>query len=365
MSYRFTHLAHLFQCAPYLRYLDISQGDYSYDTPLSIPIRSIITLKLAVFDSLRVLTNLLQNMPNLRHLTVETEDIDMNGHQWEHIIVNHLLKLQVFQLQMTFYLRNNIDKEQHVNELLKSFQTRFWLEEHQWFVRCDWDRCQDPCCSNRIYLYTLPCTFNCYYFHDATIKAKSTCPDNNIYPSYNQVHILDYAIAPSENRVLPQFTFANIHDLFLYLPVDDNFWSTMPQLDHLKSLAVGPYETDQYDFDSQFQLQNILDRAPRLYSLGFREWSSTSTEMPPFEYSKKSVRRLNLQDVDRVYNSQQCATLSRSSLGMQCEVLSITVENRTTIIDLLNTMPNLRALNVLSRDDPWTDKDDDSSPSKE
>ncbi len=86
--------------------------------------------------------------------------------------------------------------------------------------------------------------------------------------------------------------------------------------------------------------------------------------MPPFEYSNKSVRRLNLQDVDRVYNSQQCVTLSRSSLGMQCEVLSITVENRTTIIDLLNTMPNLRALNVLSRDDPWTGEDDDISPSK-
>jgi hypothetical protein len=49
---------------------------------------------------------------------------------------------------------------------------------------------------------------------------------------------------------------------------------------------------------------------------------------------------------------------------MQCEVLSITVENRTTIIDLLNTMPNLRALNVLSRDDSWKDEDDDSSPSK-
>jgi hypothetical protein len=276
MSHRLTHLAHIFQCTPSLLYLRIYESDYSYDTPLSIPIPSIITLKLKVFDSLRVLTNFLENMPNLRHLTVETEDINMNGHQWEHIITNHLPKLQVFQLQMKFFLRNNEDKKKRVNKLLKSFQTRFWLEEHQWFVRCDWDRCQEDHCSNQIYLYTLPCTFNSYYFHDSIIKTKSTCPDNNIYPSYNQVHILDYGIAPSENRVLPQFTFSNIHDLILSLPVDDNFWSIMPQFDHLKSLKMIPHDTDQYDFDSQFQLQTILDRAPRLYSLGFDAWSSTS-----------------------------------------------------------------------------------------
>jgi hypothetical protein len=364
MSHRLTHLAHIFQCTSSLRYLDIMNHNYPDDTPISIPIPSIIALKIDFAGSLSVLTDLLQNMPNLRHLTVGTDDIDINGHQWEYIITNHLPKLQVFQFEMTFNPRNGEDKEQRVNELLKSFQTRFWLEEHQWFVRCDWDRCQRDYCINQIYLYTLPYTFNYYAFHDSIIKAKSTCPDNNIYPSYNQVHILDYAIAPSENRVLPQFTFSNIHDLILYLPVDDNFWSIMPQFDHLKSLKMIPHDTDQYDFDSQFQLQTILDRAPRLYSLGFGAWSSTSMGMPPFEYSNKSVRRLNLIDVDRVYNSQQCVTLSRSSLGMQCEVLSITVENRTTIIDLLNTMPNLRALNVLSRDDSWKDEDDDSSPSK-
>jgi hypothetical protein len=325
---------------------------------------SIITLKLEVYNSLRVLTNLLQTMPNLRHLTVETDDIDMNGHQWEDIIVNHLLKLQVFQLEMKFRLRNNEDKEQRMDQLLKSFQTRFWLEEHQWFVRCDWD--QHPF-GSKIYLYTLPYTSNYYCIHDLTIKAKSSSPDNDIYPSYNQVHILSYEFTPSENRILPQFTFSNIHDLILYLPIDDNFWSIVPQFDHLKSLEMKPYKKNQHNLDSQFQVQTILDRAPRLYSLDFGkfgEWTPTSMGMPPFEYSNKSVRRLNLQDVDRVYNSQQCDTLSRSSLGIQCEVLSITVENRTTIIDLLNTMPNLRALNVLSRDDPWTNENGDSSSSK-
>jgi hypothetical protein len=43
--------------------------------------------------------------------------------------------------------------------------------------------------------------------------------------------------------------------------------------------------------------------------------------------------------------------LSRSPLGIHCEVLSIVVENRESIIELINMMSNLRALNVICRDD--------------
>jgi hypothetical protein len=347
------------QYTPYLRHFDVEFADFTGDTPVSFTIPSMITLKISVIEPLFALTDLLKNMPNLRHLTVKTDDINMNGYQWEQIL-RHSPNLKVFRLHMTFYLQDNDNKEQHVDELLKSFRTQFWIEEHRWFIRCDWDRCQESSCNNQIYLYTLPYTFKDYYFHDSTIKEKSTCPDIDIYSSYKQVYTLEYEIVPSENRVSSQFTFTNIHDLDLYLPVDDNFWQIMSGFDYLNSIKVAPYEPD-HDLDSQFQLQIILDRAPHLYSLGFARWSSTSMEMPPFEYSSKSVRRLDLQDVDRFYNTQQCIKLSHSSLGMQCEVVSIVVENRTNIIDLLTTMPNLRALNVISRDDSWTNENNNRS----
>ncbi|CAF4024619.1 unnamed protein product [Rotaria sp. Silwood1] len=86
---------------------------------------------------------------------------------------------------MLFYRGDDENKEQRVDELLKSFRTRFWLEEHQWYVRCDWNRCQEDSCCDHMYLYTVPYTFNYYYSHDSIITGNSTCPDNDIYSSYN------------------------------------------------------------------------------------------------------------------------------------------------------------------------------------
>jgi hypothetical protein len=56
----------------------------------------IVRLKIDVYESSFTLIELLKNMPNLRHLTVNAENIDMNGHQWEEIIVNHVPKLEIF-----------------------------------------------------------------------------------------------------------------------------------------------------------------------------------------------------------------------------------------------------------------------------
>jgi hypothetical protein len=40
-------------------------------------------------------------------------------------------------------------------------------------------------------------------------------------------------------------------------------------------------------------------------------------------------------------------------LGIQCETLSIKVKKASNILDLVNNMPNLRALNVLCEGDDW------------
>jgi hypothetical protein len=56
-----------------------------------------------------------------------------------------------------------------------------------------------------------------------------------------------------------------------------------------------------------------------------------------------SIRRLDFLD-GQCHNNEACATLINSSLGRQCEVLLIEVENRTDIIYLINNMSNLRML---------------------
>jgi hypothetical protein len=68
--------------------------------------------------------------------------------------------------------------------------------------------------------------------------------------------------------------------------------------------------------------------------------------------TNNSIRRLDLQSYhyqkrDRCFNSQQCATFIRSPLAKQCEVLQIVVDNRSSIDDLINGMPNLQALKVV------------------
>jgi hypothetical protein len=106
---------------------------------------------------------------------------------------------------------------------------------------------------------------------------------------------------------------------------------------------------------------SFQNRISCLYSLKLGSWPLSSTQMPPFEYSNTSILELGLQDVDRCYYTEQCATLSRSSLGIQCEILSTAVENRTNVIDLINTMANLRALNIVCRDDTWKEDNTQSS----
>ena len=77
--------------------------------------------------------------------------------------------------------------------------------------------------------------------------------------------------------------------------------------------------------------------------------------MAPFSIRSPSVHHLDLRGINNsdnrhYYNDQQCSTLIRSPLGIQCQILLIEVEKRSHIIDLVNKMINLRALNIRCRD---------------
>ena len=56
---------------------------------------------------------------------------DLNGYEWENLIRNYLPKLEQFQLKMKFQMFNPNQRDQ----LLKSFQTPFWIKERQWFIQ--------------------------------------------------------------------------------------------------------------------------------------------------------------------------------------------------------------------------------------
>ncbi|CAF0999493.1 unnamed protein product [Rotaria sordida] len=132
-------LNHLLRSTPSLQHLCITFGQ-SIDTKLDrvFPIPLITTLKLDFNGSLLALTSILQNMPNLLHLKLETETINLNGNQWKQILIDYVPKIKIFRFLMkVFSFRHNYTEEQ-LEDFLDTFRTPFWLDEHQWFIRCNW-----------------------------------------------------------------------------------------------------------------------------------------------------------------------------------------------------------------------------------
>ncbi|CAF0898389.1 unnamed protein product [Rotaria sordida] len=128
-------------------------------------------------------------------------------------------------------------------------------------------------------------------------------------------------------------------------PINDQLWSIVPNLNRLKSLIVSSY-ADTF----QSQLQTLLDRTPNLHTLTIHQDASLSLQMSLFTCTNTSVRRLNLHSSKHCFNKEECITLSYSSLGIQCEVLSSKVNNRESIINLVKNLIHLQILYVYWND---------------
>ena len=67
--------------------------------------------------------------------------------------------------------------------------------------------------------------------------------------------------------------------------------------------------------------------------------------------TSKSIRRLVLRSGENNLNKPACIPLCHSSLGIQCEVLSVETNDRQNIPYLVKKMTNLRALSVTCKDE--------------
>ena len=246
------------------------------------------------------------------------------------------------------------------NELVDSFRTKFWIDEHQWFVRCHLNG-QDKLDERySIDVFTLPYAFKDFLGIKNCILAKSTSPHDNEYLTCDHVTELFSGSSYFNDSILSRVRFRNIQHLSVLLPFDEQIVPTVFKLDHLATLHVFANKNENLDV-IQSQLQMLLDRTPCLHSLRLGPWSRSNSQVPLKEITSISVRRLELQDVDysnesRYYDENECIQLSRSPLGIQCETLQIKVQNQRTVINLVNNMPNLRALNVQCKDDNWIEE---------
>jgi hypothetical protein len=343
-SYSLDKMVLLFEHTPRLKYLTIPSVKLNSDDQIELPMVSSLNMLNTIFNASEenMVTKFVQKMPNLYHLTLRTFGLCIDGHQLKETIVQHLPKLKVLEFQMSLTPDKHRDIKEQVDRLLESFQNPFWVDEHRWFIQYHWESNK-----NEVYLYTLPYAFD-YFEFDRSIQSKSTfIDDDDCYQSYNHVRNLTVCGSLNKNDLnLINIRFNNVRYLLIGSLLNNHFWSIIPNLNHLVWLDISIFSNDPQYIT---QLQNLLDQTPRLYSLSFGTCMSPSVFCKELVMNLRSssVRRLILRDVVRQwYRNQQCTVLSRSSLGRQCEILEIDVENETCISQLVDTMINLRALYV-------------------
>ena len=338
-------LIRLFDNTPSLRHLSVSMTASMTNILFPETFSSLISLKLK-FSSASITTdtiqNLLRTMCNLRRLTVEILDVLMNGHQWKDLICYYLPNLEKFRLKMEFYFRDRVNTKRYVDQLFQSFQTQFWLEERQWFIRCHFHSLSH---SNYVCFYTLPYSFE--NFPRIEVSDYQSTDPNDDYWAYDRVQNLHY------NHSIPsQSIFRKIRSLCLSIDDQkDHFWKIVPSLWHLNTLEVS---LNNCIDTGQSEIQAILDQAPHLNFLKFGSWMNPN--IPIGELRSSSIRQIDLGESSRRWEKSDCQRLIDSPLGKQCEYLRINVINRMNILYLIDGMISLRALNVQKEGDIYNER---------
>ncbi|CAF0784012.1 unnamed protein product [Adineta steineri] len=340
-------LNQLFQYTPCLKHFSACIEYNINENYIPSTFLTLTQLKITIYRKYPVqqMNRFFQSFLNLRCLDINIWSILFDGHRWEYMIHNYLPNLQIFKLKMTGTLAEDRNIEEQVDELINSFRSSFWIDEHRWFVRCFTE-------DGRIYLYTLSNTFN---YHEYTMS------DSNLFKSTDP-HDDEQKLCNSINNIYKETYFdqiksshlrlPNIKYLRIKLPISDQFWAIIPSLNQLRFLQIYSY-SDTF----QNQLQALFDLAPNLYSVSIYEDQPSSSYMSIFKSKYTLLHNLCLQDYARCCNhyfdEDDCVTLTSSSLSIQCKVLSISVTNRENIIYLVQNMFNLHLLVVKCKDDKY------------
>ena len=329
----------LFKFTPQLRRLTMKDTDQMKKSHHRVVVLPLISFKTLIGDG-HLLIDLLQCMSNLYYLTLESFDILMNGHDWEKLIVNYVAKLKVFRLKMTNSFKYNDNIYEKTDVLVDSFRTDFWVEQHQWYVRCDCYYSNQRTVGT---LYTLPYTLNEYSYLNC-LYSKSTKPDDEDIFSCSRVeysgkkNIIDDSF---HNPSLIKSAPSNILRFKVTFPFRDFFDSYNVSSNGLTSLTVELNNVMDYH-----QLQRLLNQMHNLYSLKLDSFGGSPKGI--FKLTSSSVRRLDLMKAQKndgnFFNDDDYINLINSPLGQQCEVLLINIEHRRNILDLIEKIPHLRVL---------------------
>ena len=138
-THRLDTLAHILRHTPELRHLTVTIYHEADTEPIAIPRLRLRSLHLSYkSESTEDLIALFRQMPNLRRMKLNTENLSISGREFEKIVVTYLPTLECFQLNMNFRAPPGTNRAEVADEPLSTFQSSFWTEEKKWFVRREW-----------------------------------------------------------------------------------------------------------------------------------------------------------------------------------------------------------------------------------
>ena len=297
-------------------------------TPSVVSSNKLSSLKISIClrEDYSLLFLLLKTLPNLRQLRIRIDSIQLNGYQLEQFIRNYLPNLKKFTFIIDKFLYDLApDFQTTIEQLFASFQTPFWIDEHQWYVRCvKYD--------TYLYLYTLPSNMgnNRSELPDLWYSTK---PNDRLEDFHTNISQID-CNKLFKRSLSSSLRLSQIENLSTRLPLHEQFWSIIPNLDKLSSLGLILDATASASY-----MQTLFDCAPHVRSLSIQ-----SLNMPIFTCTQSSIYILSFKNYR--FCAEDCLKLAQSSLGQQCQRLLIELEHQQDILILIENMPNLRTLKV-------------------
>ena len=292
-----SNLPLLYDHTPHLSYLSVDIWDpYNDSMSLFSPMITLTTFRMQCQDSSVSLASLFRPMSQLKRLIFESDTMRMDGHEWEILLSRSLPQLRDFELKTQIDLSTRPDTDMEIDRMIDSYRTRFWIDDHRWFIRCYWNRDSD---DHILRLHTVPSHFDHFVLNlDENFVMKSTCPDDS--PSHVHYDYVTRLTCSSSgfNQAHPTLNicFPHLRSLTLTLPRIHSFHALVPRLDNLTSLKVRMSNGFEYDNDDHgdggddlSQLQDILDQSSRLVTLIFQSWAAPSIK------SERSQRKVSQQ----------------------------------------------------------------------
>ena len=326
IEFRHDDLKHLFRFTPNLRRLSMKFID---DTKTSL----LLERNSTIIESFRLLAN-------LSELTIRFGSMKLDGNQLESLLTHRPLKLRRFRFLMEFSICSSIKPDFHVeiDRILKTFTSRFWLEEHRWFIRCDWSS------VGNVTVYTVPFPSR-HFIYSNQCFSKWTGIETSMFDRVEKLTIEDI----SKTLVTPLMRFSRLRNLELTLPIDVRCQPMI--IDYFHQLKIIFIRLPTYRFDySIFQI--ILDRSINLYSLTVGTDGYLSLDEKFFHLKSSSIRRLAFinkrrQNIEYL-NAEEFQAFLEFPLAHQCFTLCLAVPKPENILQMIKIMKNIRSLEIIA-----------------